>query len=86
MAVNARKLLERALRAPQNFRFVEACALAEAFGFRLSRISGSHTIYVHANIPELLNLQEVRGQSKPYQIKQLLQLVERHNLQLGDSK
>jgi hypothetical protein len=82
--VNPRKLLERALRAPHNFRFAEACALAEAFGFRLSRASGSHHIYVHPSIPELLNLQEVRGQAKAYQIKQLLQLIERHNLRVGD--
>ena len=81
--MNPRKLLERALRAPQNFRFSEACALTEAFGFRLSRISGSHHIFVHPSIPELINLQEVHGQAKPYQIKQLLQLVERHNLVLG---
>ncbi len=81
--MNPRKLLQRALSAPHNFRFTEACALAEAFGFRLSRTKGSHHIYVHPAIPELLNLQEVHGQAKAYQIKQLLQLVERHNLVLA---
>ena len=29
--------------------------LVEAFGFRLDRISGSHHIFVHPEIPELLN-------------------------------
>ncbi|KAA0252989.1 type II toxin-antitoxin system HicA family toxin [Acidobacteria bacterium ACD] len=81
--MNPRKLLERALRSPHNLRFVEAYTLAEAFGFRLSRVSGSHHIYTHPGIPELLNLQEVRGQAKAYQIRQLLQLVERHNLEIG---
>jgi hypothetical protein len=41
-------------------------------------------IYVHANIPELLNIQNINGQAKPYQVKQLLRLVERYNLEMGD--
>jgi hypothetical protein len=28
----------------------------------------------------------VRGEAKPYQVRQLLQLVERHNLHLGDDE
>ena len=81
--MNPRKLLQKALASPNNFRFAEARALAEAFGFRLSRVNGSHHIFVHPGIPQLLNLQEVHGQAKAYQIRQLLQLVERHNLELA---
>lgn len=33
---------------------------------------------------EPLNLQNVRGQAKPYQVKQLVRLVERYNLQLDE--
>jgi hypothetical protein len=80
--MNPRKLLQRALSSPNNFRFAEARALAEAFGFRLARVSGSHHIFVHPGVPQLLNLQEVKGQAKPYQLRQLLQLVERNNLSL----
>lgn len=58
----------------------------EAFGFRLSRVQGSHHIFVHAEIPELLNLQDVEGQAKPYQIRQFLRLVERYNLRLGEDR
>ena len=54
-----RRLLQRLLSGSKNIRFAEAVACAEAFGFRLSRISGSHHIYVHADIPELVNLQNV---------------------------
>lgn len=78
-----RKLLQKALASPANLRFEEVCALARAFGFRLSRVSGSHHIYVHANVRELVNLQEVHGKAKPYQVKQLLGLVERYSLSLG---
>jgi predicted RNA binding protein YcfA (HicA-like mRNA interferase family) len=75
-----RRLLQRLLSGSKNIRFTEAVACAEAFGFRLSRIHGSHHIYIHPNVPELLNLQNVHGQAKPYQIKQLLRLIERYNL------
>jgi predicted RNA binding protein YcfA (HicA-like mRNA interferase family) len=46
------------------------------FGFQLLRSSGSHRIFSHPDVNELLNLQEVRGEVKPYQIRQFLRLVE----------
>lgn len=79
-----RKLLEKALTGPKNMRFNEMVTLVEAFGFRLSRMSGSHHIFAHPQVRELVNLQNVDGQAKPYQIRQFLQLVERYNLELGD--
>lgn len=79
------RLLQRILSGSKNIRFADAVACAEAFGFSLSRINGSHHIYVHPDVPELVNLQNVKGQAKPYQVKQLLQIIERHNLQMGDA-
>jgi hypothetical protein len=79
-----RKLLLKLLSGSKNIRFSEAVAIAEAFGFRLDRVNGSHHIFVHPKIPELLNLQDLQGKAKPYQVKQLLQLAEIHNLQLED--
>ncbi len=58
--------------------------LAEGFGFRLDRVSGSHHIFVHSEIPELVNLQEVKGEAKAYQIRQFIKLVERYNLRIED--
>lgn len=79
-----RKLLQKLISGSKNIRFSEAVACAEFFGFRLERISGSHHIYIHPDVPELLNLQNVKGKAKPYQIKQLLQIVERYNLQMEE--
>ena len=79
-----RKLLQKLLSASKNIRFSEATACAEAFGFRLSRIKGSHHIYVHPEVRELINLQDVNGQAKPYQVRQLLQVIERYNLKMED--
>ena len=75
-----RDRLKRALHSPNNLRFGEMTALAETFGFRLSRINGSHHIYVHPACPELLNLPNVNGKAKPYQVRQFLRMVERYNL------
>lgn len=82
--MNSQKLLRRALASPQSLRFVEALKLAEAFGFRLERVSGSHHILKRAGIPELVNLLNVGGIAKSYQVRQLLKLVERHNLSLAE--
>ncbi len=84
--MNSRKLLRKALSSPANLRFEEVCSLARAFGFYQSRVGGSHHIFAHAGVRELLNLQEVRGKAKPYQVKQLLDLVERYNLSLGGNQ
>ena len=79
-----RKLLAAILQSQKNVRFQDMTALVMAFGFRLERMSGSHHIFVHDAIPELVNLQNVHGEAKPYQIKQFLSLVERYNLTLED--
>jgi predicted RNA binding protein YcfA (HicA-like mRNA interferase family) len=78
------KLLQKLLSGSRNIRFSEAAECAEMFGFRLERIKGSHHIFVHPDVAELVNLQDVKGKAKPYQVKQLLQLIERYNLQMED--
>ncbi len=58
--------------------------LAEGFGFRLDRTSGSHRIFRHG-MGLMLNLQPDRnGQAKPYQLRQLLELVEENRVSLDD--
>ena len=79
-----RKLVKKLLSGSKNIRFTEIARCAEAFGFHLDRINGSHHIYVHPDVPELINLQNVGGKAKPYQVKQLLNLIERYNLQFED--
>lgn len=56
--------------------------LVESFGFRQARFSGSHHIFTHPDIRELLNLQDVKGKAKPYQIGQFLKLVEKYDLRM----
>ena len=82
--MNPRKLLRRILDNPANVRFSDFTNLVIAFGFELARTSGSHHIFKHPDIPELINIQNYQGQAKPYQIRQFLRLIERYNLRLED--
>ncbi len=78
-----RRLSEGSLR---NIAFGDKMNLAQGFGFRVARVAGSHHILVHPGIPELVNLQEVKAEAKPYQIRQFLRLVERYNLALEEDE
>ena len=70
----------------QNVSFSDMRRLARAFGFRQLRVRGSHHIFSHPAISELLNLQNRSGQAKPYQIRQFLRLVAANNLRMkGES-
>lgn len=83
--MDPRRLLARLVRGDlANVSFSDMRRLVESFGFELRRTSGSHHVFLHPDVPELLNLQEVRGQAKPYQIRQFLRLVERYALRLED--
>jgi hypothetical protein len=65
-------------------RFGDLDTLVRAAGFKLKRISGGHHIYAHPLLIEQLNLQNVKGKAKAYQVKQFLDLVETYNLKIGD--
>jgi len=82
--MNKKKLLAKVASGSKNISFNEMVTLIEAFGYRLSRVNGSHHIFVHPEVPELVNLQEVGGKAKPYQIRQFLRLVELYDLELED--
>jgi hypothetical protein len=79
-----RKLLQKIIGGSKKIKFAEMVNLVEGFGFKLSRTDGSHHIFTRPNIPELVNLQDINGQAKPYQMRQFLKLVEQHNLKLED--
>jgi len=81
--LNRRKLLKRLSEgAVQNVTFSDFRNLVEGFGFVLRRRNGSHHVFARPGIAEMVNLQNVAGQAKPYQIRQFLRLVERYNMAL----
>lgn len=70
------------MQSPQNLRFPELLSLAQAFGYTLDRVRGSHHILVHEGADRVLNFQEVGGKAKPYQVRQFLRDIEEFNLRL----
>ena len=83
--MNRKQLLKRlAQGSVNNVAFNDMVNLMEGFGFQLARVSGSHHIFIHPGIPQLVNLQSVGGKAKPYQIRQFLHWVEKYNLKLEE--
>lgn len=81
--MNPKKLFDRIESGSvQNVAFTDMQRLAVAFGFELARVSGSHHFYRHRRVPLVLTLQEVHGQAKAYQVRQLVDAVHRYNLKL----
>ncbi len=54
-------------------------------GFVCSASAPATTFTAAAGLREQVNLQEVSGKAKPYQIRQFLKLVERYNLTIEDN-
>jgi hypothetical protein len=67
-----------------NVSFDDLIVLAAELGFEEVGGKGSHRVFAHPGVSELLNLQEVRGQAKPYQVRQVASLVRRYHLTLED--
>ncbi len=65
-----------------NVAFRDMQRLAEALGYRLERVRGSHHMYRHPEVPIPMNVQPVRGQAKPYQLRELLRRSEQYHLRL----
>ncbi len=76
------KLLKKILAGINNVSFKDLVRLVEGYGFVLERVNGSHHIFSNPDIHEIINLQNVKGQAKPYQVKQFLALLEKYNLRL----
>ena len=75
------KLVEKILRggSDANIAFTGLCNLLYQLGFK-ERIRGSHHIFTKEGIEEILNLQEKSGKAKPYQVKQVRQLMLKYRL------
>ena len=84
--MNPRRLLKKLQQGEvANVRFADLTRLVETLGYELARIRGSHHLYSHPDIPAILNLQDVRGEAKPYQVRQVMRTITQHGLTLGDS-
>jgi len=70
-------------RSDANVQFDGLCGLLKRLGFD-ERISGDHHIFTMDGVEEILNLQPKTGKGKPYQVKQVRDVILRYNLRLED--
>lgn len=75
------KLLERVLRGDSdaNIPFSGMLQLLKLLGFN-ERIKGSHRIFSRAGVAEILNLQALGSKCKPYQVKQVRNVIINYRL------
>ncbi len=67
-------------RADANIRFADLRALLFHLGFS-ERVRGGHHLYHKAGIPEIINIQSRGGQAKPYQVRQVRNLILKYGLE-----
>ena len=77
------KLLLRILRGTSdtNIGFDELCGLLTHLGFAV-RVSGSHHVFCKAEVIELINLQRDGNSAKPYQVKQVRNIIVKYKLEI----
>ena len=62
-----------------NIPFPAMCLLLRNLGFE-ERIHGSHHIFTMSHVEEILNLQPKGAKAKPYQIKQVRNVIVKYKL------
>ena len=77
---SCRKILEG--RSDANLDFGDLCFILERAGFTARTGKGSHTIFSKDGIEEIVNVQPKGGQAKPYQVKQVRDIILKYQLQI----
>ena len=74
------KILEG--RSYANLDFDDLCFVLDRAGFERRSGKGSHTLFHKTGIAEILNLQSKGGKAKPYQVRQVRELVLKYQLEI----
>ena len=80
----AEKLAAKILsgRSDQNFAFDDLCYIIERAGFQVRPAKGSHRIYYKDSVVEIINVQPRDGKAKPYQVKQVRELLLKYKINI----
>lgn len=81
------KLMQKLLSgfSDRNMGFDELKSILSKLEFE-ERIKGSHHIYFKEGIDEIINLQPSNGKAKPYQVKQVRELIIKYKLMSNEGK
>jgi len=66
-------------RSDAHIAFGDIRRLLRRLGFS-ERIRGDHNIYAKSGVAEIINLQPRNAKAKPYQVRQVRQLIQRYRL------
>jgi len=69
-------------KSDKNFAFNDLCYVLERAGFQLRPGRGSHRIYYKEGVVEIVNLQPRDGKAKPYQVKQVRELLLKYKIDI----
>ena len=68
-------------RKDSNIPFADLQRLLDSLGFN-HRIKGSHHIYWHDEVEEIINIQPNGNNSKAYQVKQIRNIILKYELKI----
>jgi len=79
------KLYEHILmrRSDANVQFESLCILLKRLGFD-ERIKGDHHIFTRDDVEEILNIQPTEGKGKPYQVKQVRDIILKYQIHIEE--
>ena len=79
------KLIDKIMRGTSdtNIVFDDLCQLLRGLGF-IERVRGDHHIFTTDGVEEILNLQPIGDMAKPYQVKQVRNMMLRYKLGEND--
>jgi predicted RNA binding protein YcfA (HicA-like mRNA interferase family) len=77
-------IFEKVVTGRGRVKFRELQKLLLELGFRLDLIRGSHHIYVHPNVTRPLSIQPVGNEAKPFQLRQLRDMIVEFDLKLDE--
>ena len=82
---NPKRILELILlgRSDSNIDFNDVRRLLATLGFD-ERIRGSHHIYSKTGVVEIINIQPKGNKAKPYQVKQIRNIILNYRLGVDD--
>ncbi|MBI2926792.1 MAG: type II toxin-antitoxin system HicA family toxin [Verrucomicrobia bacterium] len=69
-------------RSDANLSFADLCYVLQRAGFSRRQGRGSHVIYHMSGVEEIINVQPRGSKAKPYQVKQVRELILKCQLEI----
>lgn len=75
------KLMQSILsgRQDRNILFSDLCSVLDRLGFE-HRVRGDHFIFTKDGVEEIVNIQPASNKAKPYQVKQVREMILKYRL------